>query len=94
MKKNIVIKIGGSLIFTEDKIINSKKISEFCKILKEESDFDKIVVVCGGGIIARDYINAVRSFKGSEMLCDTFGIDISRINSKLIVASLKDEAYP
>ncbi|MFX1259411.1 MAG: UMP kinase, partial [Promethearchaeota archaeon] len=25
---------------------------------------------------------------------DTFGIDISRINSKLIVASLKDEAYP
>ena len=44
--------------------------------------------------IARDYINAVRSFHGSEALCDTFGIYLSRINSKLLISSFQDFAYP
>ena len=93
-EKKIVIKIGGSLLFTEDKKINSKKITEFCNIIKSKPDFEKLVIVCGGGIIAREYINAVRAFKGNEALCDTFGIEISQINSKLIISSLQDMAYP
>ena len=92
--RNIVIKIGGSLLFTKDKNINTKKIHEFSKIIKDQPDFGKLVIVCGGGMIARDYISAVRSFKGNESLCDTFGIELSRINSKLMVASLQDIAYP
>jgi len=94
MKGSIVIKIGGSLLFDKDKKIDSKKIAEFCKIIKDGSGFDKIVMVCGGGIISREYINAVRSFKGNEALCDTVGIEISRINSKLIIASLQSIAFP
>lgn len=91
---NVVIKIGGSLLFNEDKNLDSKKIVEFCKIIKSRPNFDKIVIVCGGGIVSREYINAVRSFKGNEALCDLFGIEISRINSKLIIAALQDIAYP
>lgn len=91
---NVVIKIGGSLLFDEDKKLDSKKIAEFCKIIKNRPDFDKIVIVCGGGIVSREYINAVRSFKGNEALCDLFGIEISRINSKLIIAALQDISYP
>ena len=94
MKGSIVIKIGGSLLFDEDKIIDSNKIAEFCKIIKDSPDFNKIVIVCGGGKISREYINAVRSFKGNEALCDIFGIEISRINSKLIIAAFQDIAYP
>jgi uridylate kinase len=94
MKGIIIIKIGGSLLFTEKKEINSKKISEFCKIIKDRPDFDKLVIICGGGSIAREYINAVRLLKGNEALCDIFGIDLSRINSKLIISSFKDMAYP
>ncbi len=92
--RNMVLKIGGSLLFTKDKNINSKRINEFSKIIKDNHDFNKLVIICGGGIIAREYINAVRLFKGNESLCDTFGIEISRINSRLIVASLQDIAYP
>jgi len=94
MKENIVIKIGGSLLFTENKQINLAIIAKFSKIVKNENKFSNFVIICGGGLIAREYINAVRSFKGSEALCDTFGIDISRINSKLLISSFQDLAYP
>lgn len=93
MRKNIVIKIGGSLLFINGKI-NTQKISEFCDIIRSDNDFDTLIIVCGGGIIARNYINAVRYFKGNEALCDMFGIEISRINSRLIIASLGDLTYP
>ena len=92
--KNVVIKIGGSLLFTEEYKINLKKIAEFCKIFKSRKGSGTHVIVCGGGIVAREYINAVRSFNGSEALCDVFGIEISRINSKLLIASFQDFAYP
>lgn len=94
MKGNIVIKIGGSLLFTKNKTIDIKKITEFCDIIKSRKNSSTNVIICGGGLLARDYIDAVRSFGGSEALCDLFGIDISRINSKLIIASLQDTAYP
>ncbi|MFX0035851.1 MAG: UMP kinase [Candidatus Hermodarchaeota archaeon] len=94
MKGNIVIKIGGSLLFKENYEIDSEKVTGFCDIFKNGKSPEKCVIVCGGGAIAREYINAVRSFNGSEALCDTFGIEISRLNSKLLISSLKEFAYP
>ncbi|MHA1293122.1 MAG: UMP kinase [Promethearchaeota archaeon] len=94
IKKNIVIKIGGSLLFTESKKLNLQKINEFYNIITNNNSFNKIIIVCGGGIIAREYIKAVRSFKGNEALCDIFGIEISRINAKLIIAKFSNIAFP
>jgi len=94
MKDKKVIKIGGSLLFTEDKKLNREKIQNFCQIFKKIKSSGTHVIVCGGGIIAREYINTVRLFHGSEALCDTFGIDMSRINSKLLISSFQDFAYP
>ena len=91
MKGKCVIKIGGSLLFKDGKNIDSKKIIDFCNIIKNKSNYHSIVVVCGGGILAREYINAVRTFSGNEALCDTFGIELSRINSKLIIACLLED---
>lgn len=92
--KNIVIKIGGSLLFNNDFTINHQRLREFSDIIRNEGKFDTVVVVCGGGLIAREYINATRKFNKNEAFCDTIGIDISRINSKLIIASLGSIAYP
>ncbi len=94
MTKNIVIKFGGSLLFSEGGTINYEKITEFCDLIKNDRNYDSIVIVCGGGKIARRYIEAVREFTGNEILCDMIGIDISRINSRLIVANMKEFAYP
>lgn len=93
-QKNIVIKIGGSLLFKDNNRIDLEKITELCDIIKNENKFDMIVIVCGGGIIAREYIKAVRKFSGNESLCDLFGIDISRINSKLLISKLGDLSFP
>jgi uridylate kinase len=94
MKRNIVIKIGGSLLFTKDSEVDINKITEFCDIIKNNKNSGITVVVCGGGLIARQYIDAVRSLKGSESLSDIFGIEVSRINSRLLITSLQDYAYP
>lgn len=95
MKKTIVVKVGGSLLFNKEGTINIKKISEFCDIIKKgASNLNTLVIVCGGGIIARNYINAVREFGGNEALCDIFGIELSRINCKLFITSLGDLAFP
>jgi len=94
MTKNIVIKFGGSLLFSEGGTINSQKITEFCNIIKNNKAYNSIVIVCGGGTIARQYIRAIREFTKNEVLCDLIGIDVSRINSRLIIAELKGLAYP
>jgi len=94
MKKKIVIKIGGSLLFSENGNIDTKKITDFCNIIKNRDDYDSIIVICGGGTLARTYINAVRDNNGNEALCDLIGIAISRINGQLLLASLKDYAHP
>jgi uridylate kinase len=94
LKGKCVIKIGGSLLFKDGNNLDSEKITDFCNIIKNKSNYDSIVVICGGGILAREYINVVRKFSGNEALCDTFGIEISRINSKLIIACLNESAFP
>ena len=38
IKKNIVIKIGGSLLFSEENKIRTELISEFCNIIKKKND--------------------------------------------------------
>lgn len=92
--KNIVIKIGGSLLFNNSFQINAEKIIQFSTIIRNKVKYDSIVVVCGGGLIAREYIKTVRFFKKNEAFCDTIGIDLSQINSRLIIASLGESAYP
>ena len=94
MKGKWVIKIGGSLLFNENKELNLKKIKEFCEIFENTIVSDTVVIICGGGIIAREYINAVRSIDENEAVCDSFGIELSRINAKLLISFLKEKAYP
>ncbi|MFX1365128.1 MAG: UMP kinase [Promethearchaeota archaeon] len=94
MKGKSVIKIGGSLLFTKDKELDKTWIQGFCQIFKKIEYTGTHVIVCGGGKIARVYIDTVRSFQGNEALCDIFGIELSRINSKLLISSFQDYAYP
>ncbi len=94
MKGKIVIKIGGSLLFSKDNEIDIEKIQQFCQIFTNVNHSGSHVIICGGGRIAREYINAVRAFHGNETFCDILGIEISRINSKLLISSFHDLSYP
>jgi uridylate kinase len=94
MNKKIVIKVGGSLLFDGEKNINSNKIAIISDLIINTKLFDSVVIVCGGGIIAREYINTVRKFSKNEILCDLIGIDVSRLNSRLFLSYFGQNAYP
>jgi uridylate kinase len=92
--KNIVVKVGGSLLLTKQNKIDRDFVSQFCQIIKERTFYDQMIIICGGGSIAREYITFLRKKGVNEALCDSIGIQISRLNSKMIIACLKEKAYP
>jgi len=90
MKKRIVIKLSGR-IFSED---NVKALKDYARFLVKISKVCQPVVVAGGGNIARHYINHARSSGADESSLDELGIEISRLNAKLLIYALKHKAYP
>ena len=52
----------------------------------------RIVVVCGGGRRAREFIAQARSLGASEELQDRVGILITHLNALLLIAALGDDA--
>jgi len=90
MMKRIVIKLSGR-IFGMD---NVKILKDYARFLVKISKVCQPVIVAGGGPIARRYINYARSSGADESSLDELGIDISRLNAKLLIYALKHRAYP
>lgn len=86
----IVIAIGGSILLKE---YDYQKFQEYSEILKSLSNEHKLFVVVGGGKPARDYISVIRDLNGGEAQCDDIGIEVTRINAKLLLTALGDYAY-
>ena len=87
----IVITIGGSIIIKDH---DYKKFRDYAEVLKDINEEHEIFVVVGGGTTARDYIGIARSLGVSEAMCDDIGIEVTRLNAKLLIAALGDYAYP
>lgn len=90
MMKRIVIKLSGR-IFGMD---NVKILKDYARFLVKISKVCQPVIVAGGGHIARRYINYARSSGADESSLDELGIEISRLNAKLLIYALKHKAYP
>ena len=82
MKKVIVLSLGGSLIIPDD--VNSKYLKEFKKIILKNIKKYKFVVVCGGGSLARKYINALKGIGINEKLQSLAGISATRTNARFM----------
>lgn len=89
MKKRIVIKLSGR-IFGMD---NIKVLKDYASFLVKISKICHPVIVAGGGNIARHYISHARSSGADESTLDELGIEISRLNAKLLIYALKQKAY-
>nr|WP_321496810.1 UMP kinase [uncultured Methanolobus sp.] len=87
----IVLSVGGSILAKE---LNPDSFKGYAEALKELAKEHEIVIVTGGGVAARDYINVARSTGANEVECDYIGIDITRLNAKLLISALGDAAYP
>ncbi len=89
MKKRIVIKLSGR-IFGID---NVKILKDYAEFLVKISKICQPIIVAGGGTIARHYISHARSSGADESTLDELGIEISRLNAKLLIYALKGKAY-
>lgn len=81
-KRVIVISLGGSLIVPEKIDVNFLK--SFKKVILSNLNKYKFVIVCGGGTVARNYINALESMNISEYLQSLAGIGATRLNARFM----------
>lgn len=87
----VVVKIGGHLFPSR---LDTDKIRTFVELLgKLKNKGHRLVVVTGGGKEARKYIEASRILGGSETTGDLIGIMVSRINARILISGLGDDAY-
>ncbi len=87
----IVVTIGGSILVQDN---SYKKFKEYAEIISQMNTEHKLYVVVGGGKPARDYITMARGLGASEALCDDVGIDVTRLNARLLITALQEAAYP
>jgi len=87
----IVVTIGGSILIQDN---DYRIFKDYVDVLKEMKAENELFVVVGGGRPARDYIAIARGLGASEALCDDVGIDVTRLNARLLIMALGDAAYP
>ncbi|MDI6702298.1 UMP kinase [Methanothermobacter wolfeii] len=87
----IVITIGGSIIISE---FTHEMFRSYADVLNSLRDEHELFIVVGGGKPARDYIRVARELGASEALCDDIGIDVTRLNARMLITALGESAYP
>jgi uridylate kinase len=85
-KEKVVVSVGGSILIPGDD--DSSYIKKLAEMLGDVSDTVQIVVVCGGGRIARYYIGRGDELGGTTGQCDMLGIGATRLNAQLLAIAL------
>ncbi|WP_253738112.1 UMP kinase [Halohasta salina] len=88
----VVISIGGSILAPE---LDSSRVAAHAAVIESLAAAGcEIGVVVGGGGVARDYIAAARDLGANEVQLDQLGIDVTRINARLLISALGSSAKP
>jgi uridylate kinase len=88
--ETVVVKVSGSLVTTP----RVQYLSQLTDIFREASRSRKLIVVVGGGGLARDYITVLKSLGINQSLQDLMGINVARLNALLISYLLYPLAPP
>lgn len=88
---SVVISVGGSILIQDkDDITFIRKLS---KVLIGKSTNHKLYIVTGGGRVAREYINVARELGASEIYLDDLGIQVTRLNARLLITALGQHCH-
>ncbi len=83
---NVVVSIGGSVLVPEP---GAGRVEAHAAVLEElVADGCRVGAVVGGGGVAREYIGAARALGANEIELDQLGIDVTRLNARLLIAAL------
>mgnify|MGYP001613557235 CR=1 FL=1 len=87
----IVISIGGSLLSKEPIHNSFRKYADVLLRLKRKGH--RLIVVCGGGKLARQYRDIAKNFTKDREKLDFIGIMATHLNATLMAAILGNNAY-
>lgn len=73
--------------------LRPEKFKSYAAALREISKKNTVFIVTGGGRAARDYIEVARKLGADEATCDLIGIELTRLNARLLIAALGEDAY-
>jgi uridylate kinase len=89
--ESVVLSLGGSVLIKDDKP-DTAYIRALSKVLIGLSSKYKLFIVTGGGKVARHYITAGRELGADETFLDEMGIEVTRLNARLMIVALGDRA--
>jgi len=90
--ESVVLSLGGSVLIKENEP-DTSYMRALAKVLLEVSSRHKLYIVTGGGKIARSYIKSGRSLGADETCLDEMGIEVTRLNARLMIIALGDTAF-
>jgi len=90
LKKRVILKLTGSLFDRGAEEV--KAVAQ--AIIEALKEVEIPAIVAGGGEAARRYIEYAKNLGADQSTLDELGIDIARINAKLLITALGQSAYP
>ena len=86
----VVVSVGGSVLVPT---LDSPRIESYAETLREVvASGHELGVVVGGGPVAREYIGTARELGADEVSLDRLGIEVTRLNARLLGEALGDVA--
>ncbi|MFA9425709.1 UMP kinase [Natronorubrum sp. A-ect3] len=86
----VVVSIGGSVLVPEP---GADRVAEHAAVVEDlVEDGCRVGAVVGGGGVAREYIGAARNLGANEIELDQLGIDVTRLNARLLITALSEDS--
>lgn len=87
-----VVSLGGSVLVPDDR--DTHFIAQVAELIRKLAKDRSLVIVCGGGRISRYYIGIGRELGASREEQDLMGIDVTRLNAKLLQLAIGNDSHP
>lgn len=90
--EKVVISLGGSILIPNE--ADDGYLAQLAKLMGDLSLSRRIFAVTGGGRVSRFYIAMGRSLGARERRLDELGIEVTRMNARLLAIALGTRANP
>ena len=90
-KETIIISLGGSLVVPDK--IDLDFLRNFKKLIISNLKKNRFFIYVGGGKTARAYQGALSEYGATNQEKDWMGIDISRLNARVVKGAFKNQAF-